>query len=104
CSPNHDEESTFRGRPFRGRHPRGVSGPVARRHGGIEELAMRTAVRRCTSPLVLWPAGAFGVFMLGAWLGAVGAWMTPGAQLDPTNSIGTAVDIFLHNLVVLALI
>jgi uncharacterized membrane protein SpoIIM required for sporulation len=77
---------------------------VARRHGGIEELAMSTAARRCTSPLVLWSAGAFGVFMLGAWLGALGAWMTPGAQLDPTNSIGSALEIFLHNLVVLGLI
>jgi uncharacterized membrane protein SpoIIM required for sporulation len=77
---------------------------VARFRGGIEELAVSTAARRFTSPFVLWSAGAFGVFMLGAWVGALGAWLTPGAQLDPTNSIGSALEIFLHNLVVLGLI
>jgi len=62
------------------------------------------AARRLTSPLVLWSAGAFGVYMLGAWVGGLGAWAVPGAQLNPTNNIGSALEIFLHNLVVLALI
>jgi uncharacterized membrane protein SpoIIM required for sporulation len=63
-----------------------------------------TAARRLTDPLVMWSAGAFGVYMLGAWVGGLGAWATPGAQLNPTNNIDSAVQIFLHNLVVLGLI
>jgi len=63
-----------------------------------------SAARRLTSPPVLWSAGAFGVYMLGAWVGGLGAWAAPGAQLNPTNNIGSALEIFLHNLVVLALI
>lgn len=65
---------------------------------------MSSAAKRLTSPLVLWSAGAFGVYMLGAWMGGLGAWAVPGAQLNPTNNIGSAVEIFLHNLVVLGLI
>lgn len=65
---------------------------------------MSSAARPLTSPLVLWSAGAFGVYMLGAWVGGLGAWAVPGAQLNPTNNIGSAVEIFLHNLVVLGLI
>jgi uncharacterized membrane protein SpoIIM required for sporulation len=65
---------------------------------------MSSAARRLTSPLVLWSAGAFGVYMLGAWVGGLGAWAVPGAQLNPTNNIGSAVEIFLHNLLVLGFI
>jgi uncharacterized membrane protein SpoIIM required for sporulation len=57
-----------------------------------------------TDRLVLWSAGAFGVYMLGAWVGGLGAWAAPGAQLNPTNNIDSAVEIFLHNIVVLGLI
>jgi len=63
-----------------------------------------SAVRRLSSPSVLWSAAAFGIYMLGAWVGGLGAWAVPGAQLNPTNNIGTTVEIFLHNLLVLGLI
>jgi uncharacterized membrane protein SpoIIM required for sporulation len=56
------------------------------------------------NPLVLWSAGALGLYMLGAWIGAFGAWVTPGVALHPTNSIGSAFQIFEHNLVVFGLI
>jgi len=62
------------------------------------------AARRLTSPFVLWSAGAFGVYMLGGWVGGLSAWAVPVAQLNPTNNIGSALEIFLHNLVVLAVI
>lgn len=77
---------------------------MARVHGSIAERGVSSAPRRLAEPLVLWSAGAFGVYMLGAWAGGVAAWALPGAQLNPTNNIGSAVEIFLHNLVVLALI
>ena len=77
---------------------------MARVHGGIAELGVSSATRRLTEPLVLWSVGAFGLYMLGAWVGGVAAWALPGAQLNPTNNIGSAVEIFLHNLVVLGFI
>jgi uncharacterized membrane protein SpoIIM required for sporulation len=77
---------------------------MAGRHCGGEEMAVSLEARRLTNPLVLWSSGALGVFMLGAWVGALGALVAPGVELNPTNSIGSAAAIFQHNLVVLGLI
>lgn len=65
---------------------------------------MIRAARWIAHPSVFWSAGALGMYVLGAWVGALGAWAMPGAPLNPTNAIGSAVEIFLHNLVVLGVI
>lgn len=62
------------------------------------------SAQRLPNPLVMWSAGGLGIFVLGSCLGALSAWAVPGVPLDPTNSVGSALTIFEHNLVVLGLI
>jgi uncharacterized membrane protein SpoIIM required for sporulation len=51
-----------------------------------------------------WCALALGVYLLGAWIGAAGAFMLPGYPLHPKNSIGSAMTVFEHNLGVVVFI
>lgn len=52
--------------------------------------------------LLGWSAAALGLYLLGAWMGGVGALLAPGVPLHPTNSIGSIASVFEHNLEVLA--
>ncbi|HEY1421357.1 MAG TPA: stage II sporulation protein M [Candidatus Dormibacteraeota bacterium] len=54
-----------------------------------------------------WPAwlgAALGLYLLGGWMGAFAAALTPGLPITQTNSIGSVLTVFQHNLQVLALI
>jgi uncharacterized membrane protein SpoIIM required for sporulation len=65
----------------------------------LEPTASRWRFRR---GLVAWSAAALGLYLLGAWMGGAGALLVPGVPLHPTNVIGSVVDVFGHNLEVLA--
>jgi uncharacterized membrane protein SpoIIM required for sporulation len=63
-----------------------------------------TLARRWALGWPAWFAGALGLYLLGGWIGAAMGAMLPGFPIATTNSIGSVMAIFQHNLAVLAFI